>query len=105
MIVYSLEDGTELNSKSKVNVGTNIKVKVTGKGAYTGELEGIYRITACDFTKAKIRISPQIYSGQAITLNQDDLTVKVGKDTLTFGTDYEIVEEVITIMLRKELPA
>ncbi len=92
VIVYSLEDGTELNSKSKVNVGTNIKVKVTGKGAYTGELEGIYRITACDFTKAKIRISPQIYSGQAITLNQDDLTVKVGKDTLTFGTDYEIVE-------------
>lgn len=101
VIVYSLEDGTELNSKSKVNVGTNIKVKVTGKGAYTGELEGIYRITACDFTKSKIRISPQIYSGQAITLNQDDLTVKVGKDTLAFGTDYEIVEGSYTNNVKK----
>lgn len=101
VIVYSLEDGTELNSKSKVNVGTHIKVKVTGKGAYTGELDGIYRITACDFTKAKIRISPQIYSGQAITLNQGDLTVKVGKDILTFGTDYEIVEGSYTNNVKK----
>ena len=100
-IVYTLEDGTELNSRSKVNVGTNIQVKVTGMGAYTGELEGAYRITASDFTKAKIRISPQIYSGHAIMLEQGDITVKVGRETLTYGTDYEIVEESYSNNIKK----
>lgn len=91
-VVYSLEDGTELTKNSKVNAGTKVKVRVTGKGAYTGELVGGYQITQNDFNKAKISISPQTYTGKAVTLNKDSVTVKIGKDTLTFGTDYEIVE-------------
>ena len=92
VVVYTLENGTELTKKSKVNVGTKIKVKVTGKGAYMGELEGFYQITPNDFNKAKISISPQTYTGKAVTLDKDSVTVKIGKETLTFGTDYEIVE-------------
>ena len=91
-ILYSLENGTRLTNKSKVDVGTNIVVKVIGKGAYYGELETVYRITERDFTKAKIRIEPQIYTGNEITLDENDITIKVGKDTLKFNTDYEIVE-------------
>ena len=91
-IIYSLEDGTQLTNKSKVGVGTSIKVKVTGKGAYYGELESVYCITERDFTKTKISIVPQIYTGSEITLDEEDITVKIGKDTLKFNTDYEIVE-------------
>jgi len=91
-VVYTLEDGTGLTKKSKVSTGTKIKVKVMGKGAYTGELEGVYQITQNDFSKAKISISPQTYTGKAVTLGKDSVTVKIGKETLTFGTDYEIVE-------------
>ena len=57
-----------------------------------GELEGFYQITPNDFNKAKISISPQTYTGKAVTLDKDSVTVKIGKETLTFGTDYEIVE-------------
>lgn len=91
-IIYSLEDGTQLTNKSKAGVGTSIKVKVTGKGAYYGELESVYCITERDFTKTKISIVPQIYTGREITLDEEDITVKIGKDTLKFNTDYEIVE-------------
>jgi len=91
-VVYTLEDGTELTKKSKVNAGTKVKVRVTGKGAYTRELEGVYQITKNDFNKAKIIISPQTYTGKAVTLDKDSVTVKIGKETLAFGTDYEIVE-------------
>lgn len=55
-IIYSLEDGTQLTNRSKVGVGTNIKVKVAGKGAYYGELESVYCITERDFTVYKFRI-------------------------------------------------
>ena len=92
VVVYTLENGTELTKKSKVNVGKKIKVKVTGKGAYMGELEGVYQITPNDFNKAKISISPQTYTGKAVTLDKNSVTVKIGKETLIFGTDYEIVE-------------
>ena len=91
-VIYTLEDSTELTKKSKVNAGTKIKVKVTGKGAYTGNLVGVYQITQNDFNKVKISIHPQTYMGKAVTLDKDNVTVKFGKETLTFGTDYEIVE-------------
>lgn len=100
-IVYTLEDGAELTNESVVYPNTNIKVKVTGKGAYTGELDGTYRITEKDFSKAKISITSQIYTGKIITLTKDDVTVKIGNDTLTYGTDYEIVEDSYTNNLKK----
>ncbi|MDE7131001.1 MAG: BspA family leucine-rich repeat surface protein, partial [Lachnospiraceae bacterium] len=91
-ISYTLEDGTVLTGKSKVAAETNVIVTVTGKGAYSGELKTSYRITKSDFSKANIRITSQIYTGKKITLDKDSVTVKIGKDTLSFGTDYEIVE-------------
>lgn len=91
-IVYTLEDGTELTKNSWVSVGTKIKVSVTGKGAYSGQLEGVYEIKQNDFSKAKISIKSQTYTGKAVTLNEDSVTVRIGKETLSLGTDYEIVE-------------
>ena len=91
-IQYTLEDGTPLAKTDKVETGRTIRVKVTGKGAYSGGLEGAYRITENDFARAAVTISPQTYTGKAVTLGKDHVTVKIGKDTLAFGTDYEIVE-------------
>lgn len=89
---YTLTDGTVLTKKDTVAANTEIMVKVRGKGAYSGELMAIYRIAEKDFGKAKISIAPQIYTGREITLGKDNITVKVGNDTLIWGTDYEIVE-------------
>lgn len=92
-IVYTLEDGTLLTKKDKVNAGINVKVIITGKGAYYGKLETTYRITEADFSKAKISISPQIYNGEDVLLSEKDITVKIGKTILLYGTDYEIVTD------------
>ena len=92
-IEYTLIDGTELTDQSNPEVGTVINVKIIGKGAYTGITEGSYQITAADFSKAKITIEPQAYTGKAIIPDVSAITVKVnGKsDSLVYGIDYEIV--------------
>lgn len=92
-IVYTLENGTELNSKSIVEAGKNVKVTVTGIGAYSGTIEAVYRVAENSFSKAKVTISGQEYTGKAVTLDKDDITVKIGKKELEYGTDYEIVAD------------
>ncbi len=92
-IVYTLADGTVLDMTSKVEAGTTIKVKVTGKGCYTGTMETTYQITQAAFKSAKIKIEPQVYTGKAVTVSKEDITVTMGKETLTYGVDYEIVED------------
>lgn len=90
-IQYTLTDGTMLTKEDKVEAGREIILKVTGKGAYTGELTKTYRITKSDFGKAKIVIQTQTYTGKAITLDASDITVRIGDTTLTYGTDYEVL--------------
>ena len=91
-VVYTLEDGTVLNSKSIVPAGKTIKVTVTGKGCYEGTIESDYRIAASSFGSAKVTVKNQLYTGGAVTLDKDDFSgVKIGKTVLVYGTDYEIV--------------
>lgn len=91
-VVYTLPDGTVLDKKAKVEAGQTVKVKVAGKGAYTGELEAEYRITELNFGKVKITIPAQAYTGEEIVLKEEDILVKEGRDILTPDVDYEIVE-------------
>ena len=90
-IVYTLDDGTALDATSIVDVNREITVIVTGKGCYKGTLEATYRITEVSFAKAKITVAPQVYTGSEIQLQPADITVKLGKETLAFGEEYEIV--------------
>lgn len=98
-IVYSRLTDPEvtLTKADQVQIGELIKVKVSGKGMYAGgELETVYRITEADFRKARIRISPQEYTGTAVTLDQSAiLSVKInGKDiTGQYGESYEIMPD------------
>lgn len=91
-IVYTRADGTVLTKQDKIEAEETVRVKVAGMGAYTGSLKAEYRITQKDFRKAKIVIPAQAYTGKEVTLKEEDITVKVGKDVLAPGTDYEIVE-------------
>ncbi len=89
--VYTLADGTVLNSKSVVAEGQVITVTVTGKGNYEGTLSTTYTVKPASINAAKVKIDAQVYTGREIKLDQDDFDVKVGKDSLTYGEDYEIV--------------
>ncbi len=97
-IVYTLRNGenqTILTKQDKPAVGTVIYVKVSGTGAYAGgELETSYQIMPMDFSKAKITIKPQEYTGNAVTLDKESFqSVKVGNTDITsqFGISYEII--------------
>jgi hypothetical protein len=84
--------GTSVGKDDIIPAGTEITVTVTGKGNYKGTLSDTYRITTSSISGAGVTINKQTYTGEAITLNQDQIVVKVKKDTLTLGKDYEIVE-------------
>ena len=100
--IYTLEDGTVLNKKTAVPpVGTVINVTIKGKGNYEGSITTSYRITQASFNSAKINVTPQVYTGKAITLDKDDIVVTVNGATLTYGVDYEIVDDSYTNNVKK----
>ena len=95
-----------LDKKSVVEANSTIRITVKGKGVYAGKegevalAYGYYRImeNTQDIGKATVQIKDKIYTGQAITLEETDIqvtvTLKKGTTpiTLTYGTDFEIVE-------------
>lgn len=100
-VIYMRENGELLSKTSRLSVGDKVKVKVTGKGAYSGQLEALYEIKIVDFSKAKISIVSQPYTGREITLDQNDVTVKLRGTNLNYGTDYEILPESYRNNLKK----
>lgn len=99
-IVYSRQDGENeviLTKQDKAEVGMVINVRVSGMGAYTGGvLQTSYKVTSSDFSKAKIVIKPQEYTGNAVYLDKDAIqSVKVnGSDiTVRYDTSYEVVQD------------
>ena len=105
-VSYMLSDGiTKLDKKSSVSAGNDICVTVQGKGNYEGTLTTTYRITENQFTKAKITVTPQTYTGKRIYLSKEDIRVTIknanGTTELTYGTDYEIIEDSYVNNLKK----
>lgn len=91
MYVYN---GKVLDPKSdKVPVGGEITAIVTGKGNYEGVIRTQYHIAEKRFDSAKVIVAPKEYTGKKVTLGKDDITVKLGKDILKYGVDYEVVED------------
>lgn len=84
--------GKPIGAADILPAGTVVEVTVTGKGNYKGVLTGRYRVAAISISGAKVTAAPQTYSGREIILDKSQLTVKVGRNTLSPG-DYEIVED------------
>ena len=74
-------------------VDTEIFVKVTGKGNYTGEMIQSFRVRNEVISKAKVKINKQEYTGEPVMIDYRDITqVKVGQSILEGGKDYMIDE-------------
>lgn len=80
------------------DAGTSIWVKAEGKGNYVGSSMVVqYRITKASIASAKVKVTSKYYTGKAIEPGYEDITsVKVGKQELVKGVDYEIVENSYT---------
>lgn len=92
-VAYYVGEDEKTNNDA-VAADTTVTVKITAKDDtnYTGEISKTYRVVSANISKANVVVKAQTYSGKAITLDAADFTkVKVGKDLLTYGEDYEIV--------------
>lgn len=80
--------------KDIIPAGAEIKVRVTGIGNYTGEIEDTYKYVAKNFdiSKATVKISGvYIYEkGKSITLDKKNISVVLNKKALE-EKDFEIV--------------
>lgn len=86
--------GDAVENNDIIPVGTVLKVKVTAKegGGYSGSLEGEYRITQESITSATVSVPKQTYTGQPVTLDKSDITVKVKGQPLA-DDQWEIVPD------------
>ncbi len=74
------------------NTTVKITVKAKENGSYTGEISGTYRITQKSISKASVKVKEQTYTGKEIKPDAAEITqIRVGKDDLAAGTDYEII--------------
>lgn len=91
--VYQNEAGKILGKTDRPEAGSCLTVVVTGKGNYRGSAQASYRIIpkGTHISKAKVKVTGKFYyTGERILPSKDDLTVTMGKTTLT-ADDYEIV--------------
>lgn len=73
-----------------VPAGTIMRITATGKGLYTGDISGTYRIVAGDVFKASVRVYTQYYTGDEVCPDKSQIEVKLGGVVLS-SEDYEIV--------------
>lgn len=84
--------GTVVDKEDIIPAGTVITVTATAatNGNYTGIVSGIYRITQANISSAKITVPNQIYTGNPVTLDESQITVKI-KGTQLKTDQYQIV--------------
>lgn len=75
-ITYSAAK-VEENAKNCTNVD-NYTVNIVFKGNYAGTAAISYEITPADFSKVKVNIKNQLYTGNDICLKIEDMTIKLG---------------------------
>lgn len=83
-------EGEAVGNQDIIPCGTVLRVTITGMNNYTGTLTGQYRIMEYDISKAKVTVESQIYTGNAIKPDENDIRVTFKGRELVCGTDYVI---------------
>ena len=92
IVGYYDGNGTALDLTDIPAAGTEITIKLTGMGSYTGDTVSTFRMVEKGrlLSAATVQVNKQIsYSGGKVTLSKDDLTVTMGNRVLS-DEDYRI---------------
>ncbi len=84
--------GAKVKENDIIPAGTMLRVTVTGCGAYYGQLSASYRVIdkKQDISKAKVKIADQVYSGEAVILEKEDISLAL--DGVSVSEDgFEII--------------
>lgn len=84
--------GEKIDKADIIPAGTELFVRVTGINGYAGIRDIGYRVSEGDFSKLKIKVADQYYTGRSIEIDEDDITftMPAGVETPVMGKDYEI---------------
>ena len=90
-ITLTEDDYTTGDYSKNIEAGIYV-IAFTGKGNYTGVVNGNYEIRGCNIEDATVTTDEleKVYTGEAQTVN---LTVKIGETQLVFGKDYSVSYE------------
>ena len=91
-----------LQRRDSYDAGTVIWVEAKGKGVYADSSTAVsYVIKKASIAKAKVKIDAQAYTSMEVTLDYDDISVKVAGQELTGGKDYIIISDSYKNNIRK----
>ncbi|MBR4271494.1 MAG: BspA family leucine-rich repeat surface protein [Bacteroidales bacterium] len=90
-ITLTEDDYTTGDYSKNIEAGIYV-IAFTGKGNYTGVVNGNYEIRGCNIEDATVTTDEleKVYTGEAQTVT---LTVKIGETQLVFGKDYSVSYE------------
>ena len=91
-IIYKDATGNILDKNSVVNTGDVISVTIKGKGNYSGEITGTYRIIpkGRNIAKAKQDKIVKEYTGKEIVLSKEEISLSIGGNKIP-SDGFEIV--------------
>lgn len=95
--VYRDENGKVLTRLDRPASGSIITLTVQGKGKYTGEISGTYRICEVNHNVSKASVGFKdnkkkiYYTGNGISIDKNDIRVRIGKVELT-SDDFELID-------------
>ena len=80
--------GDNIDPKDVIPAGTMLHVRISGKGCYTGMMRLNYRIVQADISKAKVTVPDKTYTGEAIYIDNKEVTINNNQDP---NVDFEIL--------------
>ena len=99
-LTYNRSYGSAIRATDIPEPGTVISVKATGIGSYYGELTSEYKVFKKGMNLSAVRVKIDYlngknqyfeYTGAQIIPAAKNLQITMGKETLTYGVDYEIL--------------
>lgn len=82
--------GTEITRFDVLYPGTIVKVEATGINNYYGLVSAEYKIVEEDISKAKVTVRKQYYTGKAINVLKEDITI-VSNGKRLYSDDFDII--------------
>lgn len=90
VVTRSVKAGDPVEPEDIIAVGTEITATVKGIKNYKNSKTVNFRYVKSLISKATVAVESQAFTGQEVTLKESDITVKMGKEELVQGRDYEI---------------
>lgn len=92
LVYKDVATGRIISKSDILPAGTKISVSINGTGCYSGVTSAEYEIRPMSVSKAKVYIKDQTFTGKAISISQNDITIFGVNGTKLGNDDYEILD-------------